>query len=95
MYGKLINDTLVLAPDKLPGDGVVVYNPPAEMYLAQGWLPVVYTNPPGEPPAGYQYVSGWEENDLAIVQTWEPVLLPDDITDEELVNILFGEDFAL
>ena len=91
MYAKLIDNDLDIAPSKLPGDGVTVYNPPDEMYLEQGWKPVTFTDPPGDPPAGYQYESGWEETTGAIVQTWQLVELPDDIDEAEAWEILFGE----
>lgn len=92
MYGKIIDNELTLAPSKLPGDGVTVYNPPAEMYLAQGWKPVTFTEPPDDPPEGYYYESGWEEQTEEIVQTWTPVELPDDIDEYEAWEILFGGD---
>jgi hypothetical protein len=60
MYGKLIEGNLRIAPKVLPGEGTIVYNPPAEMYLAQGWKPVEFTEAP-DAPAGYHYESGWEE----------------------------------
>ena len=94
MYGKLIDNELQFAPKVLPGEGVNVWNPPAEMYLAQGWKPVVFTDEP-EAPSGYYYESGWEEQTDEIVQTWTLTPLPDDIDDSELVNILFGEGFEL
>lgn len=90
MYGKLENDILILAPKMLPGEGVNVWNPPAEMYLAQGWKPVVYTDPPNDPPSGYYYESGWEEQADAIVQTWTLTPLPDDIDEAEAYDIIFG-----
>ena len=89
MYGKLIEGNLQIAPKKLNGDGVVVYNPPAEMYLEQGWKPVEYTDPP-EAPSGYYYESGWEEQTDAIVQTWALTPLPDDIDEAEAYDIIFG-----
>ena len=89
MYGKLIDGELYGAPKKLNGDGVVVYNPPAEMYAAQGWKPVIFTDEP-ESPAGYYYESGWEEQADAIVQTWTLTPLPDDIDDAEAYDIIFG-----
>lgn len=89
MYAKLIDGALNIAPKKLPGDGTTVYNPPAEMYLAQGWKPVQYTDPP-EAPEGYYYESGWEEQTDAIMQTWTLVPMPDDIDDAEAYNIIFG-----
>lgn len=90
MYGKLIDGELQIAPKKLNGDGVVVYNPPAEMYIAQGWKPVEYTEQPGDPPSGYYYESGWEEQTEAIVQTWTLTPLPDDIDEAEAYDIIFG-----
>lgn len=89
MYGKLIEGDLTIAPRNLPGDGVVVYNPPAEMYLSQGWKPVQFTEEP-EAPSGYYYESGWEETDEAIVQTWTLEPLPDDVDDSEALEILLG-----
>ena len=41
MYAKLIDDALTIAPKKLNGEGVIVYNPPAEApsgyYYESGW----------------------------------------------------------
>lgn len=89
MYAKLIDGQLYRAPRKLPGDGVVVYNPPAEMYLAAGWKPVEFVEAP-EAPEGFYYESGWEETEEAIVQTWTLVKEPDDIDEAEAFDIIFG-----
>lgn len=89
MFAKLINGVYTPAPRKLNGDGVVVYNPPAEMYLAQGWKPVTFTDEP-EAPSGYYCESGWEEQADAIVQTWILTPLPDDIDEAEAYDIIFG-----
>jgi len=89
MYAKLIDGNLHIAPRKLPGDGVIVYNPPAEMYAAQGWKPVRFTETP-EAPDGYYYEPGWEEQTDAIVQTWTLAPLPDDIDVAEVYDIIFG-----
>lgn len=89
MYGKFIDGDFIPAPRKLNGDGVVVYNPPAEMYRAQGWKPVEFTDAP-EAPEGFYDESGWEETAESIVQTWTLVPLPDDIDDAEAYNIIFG-----
>lgn len=90
VYAKLVDGVFRSAPKKLPGDGAMVYNPPAEMYLAAGYKPVTFTEQPGDPPAGYTYESGWEETGEAIVQTWTLVELPDDIDDAEAFDIIFG-----
>lgn len=89
MYGKLIDGNLQSAPSKLSGEGVIIYNPPAEMYLERGWKPVTFTEPP-EAPVDYYYESGWEEGEDAIVQTWTLTPLPDDIDEAEAYDIIFG-----
>ena len=92
MYGKFIDDILRFAPKKLNGNGVIVYNPPEEMYLEQGWKPVIFTDQPNDPPAGYIYEAHWEEQEDSIIQVWELVELPDDIDDDEAFGIIFGGD---
>ena len=89
MYGKLISGSVQYAPNKLPGDGVVVYNPPEAMYREQGYKPVEFTDAP-EAPEGYTYESAWEETAESIVQTWTLVPLPDDIDEAEAFDIIFG-----
>lgn len=89
MYGKLNDGNLTIAPRKLPGDGVVVYNPPEAMYREQGYKPVEFTVAP-EAPEGFYYESSWEEQDESIVQTWTLVPLPDDVDDAEAFDIIFG-----
>lgn len=89
MYGKLINGNLTIAPRKLSGDGVVVYNPPESMYRERGYKPVEFTDAP-EAPEGYTYESGWEETAESIVQTWTLVPLPDEVDEAEAYNIIFG-----
>lgn len=89
MYGKLDDGNLTIAPRKLNGDGVVVYNPPESMYRAQGWKPVEFTDA-SEAPDGFYYESSWEETADSIVQTWTLVPLPDDVDDAEAYNIIFG-----
>jgi hypothetical protein len=89
MYAKLIDGALQTAPKKLTGDGVIVYNPPAEMYLAVGYKPVTFVDPP-EAPEDFYYESGWEEQTDAIVQTWTLTPLPEDIDEAEAYDIIFG-----
>ena len=92
MYGKLENDNLIIAPRKLPGNGVIVYNPPESMYREQGWKPVTYTDEPGDAPSGYHYEPGWAETSDEIVQTWTLVEDPDDVDEAEAWEIIFGGD---
>lgn len=89
MYAKLIEGALNIAPKKLPGDGTIVYNPPEEMYLKQGWKSMIFVEPP-EAPEGYYYEPGWEEQTEAIVQIWTLMPLPDDVDEFEAFDIIFG-----
>lgn len=94
MYAKLIDGALVYAPRKMNteigGEPYVVYNPPAEMLEADGWLPVVYTDEPGDAPEGYHYEPTYTEEGGEIVQGWE--LVETDYSDAEAYDILFGGD---
>lgn len=94
MYAKLINGALVFAPRKMnttiDGEPYVVYNPPAELLEEQGWLPVVYTDMPGDAPEGYHYEPTYTEESGEIVQEWE--LVETDYSDAEAFNMLFGGD---
>lgn len=94
MYAKLIDGALVYAPRKMNteigGEPYVVYNPPAEMLEADGWLPVVYTDEPGDAPEGYHYEPTYTEEGGEIVQGWELVEDPPDISDSEALEIILG-----
>lgn len=88
-YGKLENGRLRFAPNHLSDDGVVVYNPPVEMYVANGYKTIQFTAPP-EAPDGYYYAPDWDEQENVIVQVWHLEDLPDDIDDVEALNIILG-----
>ena len=88
-YGKLINNELQYAPNPIVIGDRQIGNPPGEVYLEQGYLPVTYTDPPEVEP-GYIAVLGWEEQDEAIVQIWTVEEEPDEIDAERAMDILFG-----
>ena len=69
MYGKLVNENLEYAPNRLIIGDIQVWNAPSEEYLAQGWFPVVFTEEPTAP-TGYHYESGWEQDGNEIIETW-------------------------
>lgn len=97
-YAKLIDGKIVFAPRKITVEqeieeeivSFVVYNPNSELIEVNGWLPIVYTDEPGDAPEGYYYLPGWDEEDGQIVQTWELVEEPDDISDAEALEIIMG-----
>lgn len=88
-FAKLINNYPQFAPRHLTVGDYVVYNPPAENYLEQGWLPVRFTEPP-EAEAGWHYEESWSEENGEIVQGWELVRDPDDISADEAIDIILG-----
>ena len=92
-YAKLINNYPSYAPNPIRIGDNWIGNPPGEIYKAEGYKPVHYTDPPGEPDEGYQWSETWSETDTEIVQGWELVEVP--ITEEEALvryaNELTGE----
>lgn len=92
MYAKLNNGTLIRAPKYLTIGDTNVWNASPADYLAQGWLPVVYTDPPEMD--GYYAESGWAVEDGHIVQEWVLIPIPkdEDIDDAEALNIILGGD---
>lgn len=106
IYAKLINGNLISAPRKLEiemtfdidGEPVTdiytVYNPTAEQYASQGWLPVVENEMPDDAPDGYHYEPTYTEWSNEIHQGWELVEDPIDpdpeISADEALEIIMG-----
>lgn len=93
-YAKLINNYPTYSPNPILHAGLWYGNPPGEIYEAEGYKPVVYTEPPTEPGEGYQWVESWSETESEIVQNWVLVEVP--ITDDEALvryaNEITGAD---
>ena len=75
-YAKLIDGYPSYAPNPILVDGSYIGNPPGSVYEAEGYKPVVYSDPPSDPPAGYQWTESWSEGDGNIVQSWVLVEVP-------------------
>lgn len=92
-YAKLINSRLSYAPNPILHDGVWYGNPPAEIYLAEGFKPVTYTDQP-EPQGVGWWNTTWTETEEAIVQGWEwhEATDEDEISPEEALDMLMGGD---
>lgn len=92
-YAKLINESISYAPNPILHNGMIRYNPPGSVYEAEGYKPVVYSDPPGDAPDGYQWSEIWSEDDGNIQQGWVLAEVP--ITDEDALvryaNELTGE----
>ncbi len=90
MFAKIIDDEIVYAKRIEEIDGELVTFPTDEQFRSAGFKPVICTEEPNDPPVGYKYVSGWDETETEIIQTWTLTPLPDDIDDSEAFNIIFG-----
>lgn len=88
-YAKLINNTIIYAPNPILHSGLWYGNPPASVYEAEGYKPVTFTEP-SETEEGYIAVPGWTETEDAIVQTWTVETEPDEVDADRAMEILFG-----
>ena len=92
MYAKLVNGTLRSAPKTVNYNGNTILNPPEEILLDMGYLPVTYTDMPTDAPDGQHYESHWEQTDTEIVQVWTLVDNPaepePEVTQEERIAVL-------
>lgn len=77
MYAKLINNRLQPAPKQVQYNGNTIFNPPPDVLMELGYLPVTYTDMPADAPEGQHYESGWERTDTEILQTWQLVDNPE------------------
>ena len=88
-YAKLINNFPSYAPNPILIDGSYIGNPPGSVYEAEGYKPVVYSDPPGEAPAGYQWTETWSEDQGNIQQGWVLVEITE-LDGEQAMQFLFG-----
>lgn len=92
-YAKLKDGKLVFAPNPILHAGLWHGNPPPEIYLAEGYKPVRYTDQP-EPQGDGRFVETWTETEEAIVQgwVWHEATDEDEISDTEALALLTGGD---
>lgn len=94
-YAKLIDGKPVFAPNPILHNGLWYGNPPAEILRAEGYKPVVYTDPP-EPEPGFIAVPHWEDTevmgDAVIAQIWIVEPEPDEISEDRAYRIITGEE---
>lgn len=92
MYAKLISGTIRRAPNKVTYNGKTIFNPPEEILLDMGYLPVTYTGMPTDAPEGKHYESHWEQSEMEILQVWtlaDDLNIPDpEPTPEERIAVL-------
>lgn len=90
-YGKLVNNELQFAPVYLEIGNNNVWNASSAEYLAQGWLPIIYTAKPTAP-YNYDYVPEYTEENDTIVQSWVLVESPVKYSIEEIGSNSFTGD---
>lgn len=94
MYAILMSGTLRSAPKKVDYNGKTIFNPPEEILLDMGYLPVTYTDMPTDASNGQHYESHWEQTDTEIVQVWTLVDNPaepePELSADEALNIIMG-----
>lgn len=90
MFAILKEQTLLPAPNPLRIGDNHYGNPLPEVYLAEGYKPVKFTNQP-EPQGDGYYAEIWRETEGEILQVWEWVEDPN-IPDGEALSILMGGD---
>lgn len=88
-YGRISDGSLQFAPNRLVVGAEQVFNAPADVYAAQGWLPIIRTECP-EAEEGFYYSATYTEQDGTIVQQWEKVEVPDEATEADYVAALEG-----
>lgn len=68
-YGKLIGGKLIEAPNVLNKNGKQYINPPEELYIEYGYLPLEYTTIPNLK-EGYHLVQSWINISDRLKQIW-------------------------
>lgn len=74
-YAKLINKSISYAPRKIRHNGRWYFNASEEIMRSEGWLPVIFGDPP-EIPEGYMMQESFVIINDKIVQTWSIVETP-------------------
>ena len=94
IFAKLISGTLKRAPKTVYYNGKTIFNPPDDVLLELGYLPVTYTDIPTDVSNGQHYESHWEQTDTEIVQVWALVdgqeELEQELSADEALNIIMG-----
>lgn len=90
-YGTLTDGVLTYAPRVLTGahgESIITGGDDADLYLAHGYKPIIYAQPPSE--EGYTYTPNFVENETSIVREWAAEPIPAD-DNYELLDIITGE----
>lgn len=72
-YFKLIDGSLIEAPDTIILDTIEITNPTGEQYIAAGWKPIYKMDVP-KPNMYYRYEPSYTEETMYILQDWTAVI---------------------
>lgn len=87
LYGKIVDGNLQNAPYSIVVEDYRIYNPLPDQLLADGYLPVVETEPPVIED-GYYAAPHWTEQDGKIVQSWTVNVA--ELSADEALDIILG-----
>lgn len=90
-YATLSNSQIHYAPNPIKVGNSYIGNPPNEVYIEAGYLPVIETEPPETDEWHYAELH-WVERGNSIVQEWEIVEIPatDELPPDEALGIILG-----
>lgn len=91
MYGSLVNNEMIPAPNPMVIGENRVWNPTGEQYTTAGYKEVIFTDIPETQP-GYHAEESWTETENQITEVWTVVEDPPDadIDPYEAYEIIFG-----
>lgn len=94
-YAKLTNGFPSYASNSIIHDGVWYGNPPKEIYLAEGYKPIILYDEPEKLGVGW-LEEVWTEDDQNIYRSlvWREAGSDDEIASDQALDILFGGDPA-
>lgn len=70
-YAKLMGSLLIMAPEKIKKDGMVIMNPGPDLLTPLGYKPLSYTERPDISTPGNELREVYADNGDSITVTWE------------------------
>ena len=69
-YGKIENEKLTYAPNRIVLGGMQIFNPTADQLTQAGYKPVTETPMPDDAPDGQHYEASYADSGDTITQSW-------------------------
>lgn len=90
-YAKLIGSLLIMAPEKIKKDGMVIMNPGPDLLTPLGYKPLSYTERPEISTPGNELRKVYTDNGDRITVTWEeftPEPVPEPSYEDQVVALI-------